>query len=70
MNRGAPEPLVGKVLSLVVSIGDLGSGRLELGIHSSSIGMVSDCLSGVPAVILRGAFFESFIFKAPPPGVT
>ena len=70
MNRGAPEPLVGKVLSLVVSIGDLGSGRLELGICSSYIGMVSDCLSGVPAVILRGAFFESFIFKAPPPGVT
>ena len=32
--------------------------------------VVSDCSSGAPAVILRGFFFDNFIFKAPPPGVT
>ena len=47
MNKGAPDPLVGKVLSLVVSTCELGA--------------------GAPAVILRGFFFDYFIFNAPPP---
>ena len=47
------------------------SGTVRLGpqLRSSSIGMVSDCLFGAPAAILRGFFFDNFIFKAPPPGV-
>ena len=68
MKRGAPEPLVGRVLSLVVSTWGLGSSHLGLGVGSSSISMVCDP-PGAPAVILRGFFLESLIFKAPPPGV-
>ena len=70
MNKGAPYPLVGKVLSLVDSTYALGTIRSDPHLCSSSIGIVSDCPSGAPAIILRGFFFDNFIFKAPPPGVT
>ena len=56
INRGAPAPLLGWVLSLEVSIWELRTDCLELRVCSSSIGIVSDCWSGAPAVILRGFF--------------
>ena len=70
INRGAPAPLSGKVLSLEVSTQDLRIVCLELRGWSSSIGIVSECLSGAPAVILRGFLLDNFIFYVPPSGVT
>ena len=68
MNRGAPAPLSGKVLSPEVSTWEPRVDCLELRGCSSSIGIVSDCLSGAPAVILRGFFLDNFILMCPNPG--